>query len=390
MGIKHTYESVKYYIEVESNSDCELLSTEYINVKTNLKLKCKCGNDFERTYRIFRMGHVCCNICSNKNRMLSFEEVRDYINSKGCKLLSNEYNGYQEYLKIQCSCENVFYTTFASFKQSNKHTCDECTKKRMSENLNLDFEYVKYFIEVESNSGCKLLQNFYINYDTNIILQCPCGNKFETTFAHFKQKYKRQCNECSTLKRVSRRKTQKQFIDEVYNLVKDDYSVLGEYIDNNTNILMRHNNCVLGTHEYMVAPSNFLSGKRCPECAKHNTRGELSNFWKGGITPKNKLERGTSQYKEWRKQVFERDNYTCQCCGSYGGKLNAHHKENFSNNHDLRFDIDNGITLCKNCHHPNIKGSFHNVYGTKNNDSEQLKEYINSFKMNILINKNII
>ena len=382
MNRKYIYEDVKYYIEVESKSGCELLSIEYKNVKTNLIIKCKCGNIFERTFRIFKMGYVCCDICSNKKKMLSFEEVNDYISGKNCKLLSDEYKGYQDYLEIQCSCGNIFYTTFASFKQSNKHTCDECTKKKLSTNLSLNFDDIKYFIEVESGSKCNLLQDYYINYNTNIKLQCVCGNEFETTFAQFKQSNKRQCNKCGELKRVLQvRKTQKQFINEVYDLVKDEYSVLSEYIDNNTNILMRHNNCVLGTHEYTVTPGNFLSGKRCPECALYNVRGELSNFWKGGITPKNQLERGTYKYREWRNQVYKRDNYTCQCCGNYGGKLNAHHKENFSDNKELRFIIDNGITLCENCHHPNIKGSFHNIYGTKNNNTEQLREYIKRFEL---------
>lgn len=81
--------------------------------------------------------------------------------------------------------------------------------------------------------------------------------------------------------------------------------------------------------------------------------------------------------KEWRLAVFERDNFICQCCGWDKGKiLQAHHIKNFSNHPHLRLDIDNGITLCKHCHDPHHKGSFHDVYGTKNNTEEQLREYI--------------
>lgn len=65
---------------------------------------------------------------------------------------------------------------------------------------------------------------------------------------------------------------------------------------------------------------------------------------------KTREERRTPEYYKWRKSVFERDNYTCQVCGQVGGSLNAHHIELFSKNIEKRIDINNGITLCINCH----------------------------------------
>ena len=60
--------------------------------------------------------------------------------------------------------------------------------------------------------------------------------------------------------------------------------------------------------------------------------------------------RRTPEYYRWRKAVYERDNYTCQKCGTRGGNLNAHHIKPFSKNKELRTDINNGITLCCKCH----------------------------------------
>ncbi len=79
-------------------------------------------------------------------------------------------------------------------------------------------------------------------------------------------------------------------------------------------------------------------------------RGEKSSFWKGGIAPINKTIRSSSAYKEWRKSVFERDNWTCRECGLRGGILNADHIKPFSIYPELRFSVENGRTLCIACH----------------------------------------
>ncbi len=57
------------------------------------------------------------------------------------------------------------------------------------------------------------------------------------------------------------------------------------------------------------------------------------------------------EYIQWRKSVFGRDNYTCRLCGSgKGGNLNAHHIYPWKDYKYLRYDVDNGITLCIKCH----------------------------------------
>ncbi len=84
--------------------------------------------------------------------------------------------------------------------------------------------------------------------------------------------------------------------------------------------------------------------------AKLGKKGKESNAWKGGLTSANNIIRSSLEYKDWRKSVFERDNYTCQFCNQVGGKLNADHIKPFALFPDLRLDIDNGRTLCKDCH----------------------------------------
>ncbi len=78
--------------------------------------------------------------------------------------------------------------------------------------------------------------------------------------------------------------------------------------------------------------------------------GENNPRWKGGISSDRDKVRHTPALKCWKKNVLKRDNYTCRECGIRGGYLEAHHIKEFSNYPELRFDLDNGLTLCLPCH----------------------------------------
>jgi len=82
--------------------------------------------------------------------------------------------------------------------------------------------------------------------------------------------------------------------------------------------------------------------------------GEKCHLWRGGISQKNRTERGNImsmvEYKNWRRAVFEKDNYQCVNCGEMGGYLEADHIKSFKDFPELRFEVNNGQTLCKNCH----------------------------------------
>jgi len=80
--------------------------------------------------------------------------------------------------------------------------------------------------------------------------------------------------------------------------------------------------------------------------------GEKSYRWKGGISKLNIYRHyKNSEYINWRKKVFERDNYTCLNCGISGVFLHPHHIQSYTYYPEVRYDIDNGVTLCVPCHH---------------------------------------
>ena len=81
------------------------------------------------------------------------------------------------------------------------------------------------------------------------------------------------------------------------------------------------------------------------------TRNQENNpNWKGGKGRESKILYGSRMYKQWRRQVFQRDNYFCQFCGIKGTYLEAHHIKSWADYPELRFDLNNGMTLCKECH----------------------------------------
>ncbi len=103
----------------------------------------------------------------------------------------------------------------------------------------------------------------------------------------------------------------------------------------------------------------------------HLHRGEKSFNWRGGITPKHRLIRSSIENRFWVEGNLARDNRTCQRCKLKGGKLCVHHIQNFAQYPELRFAIDNGITLCRDCHR-----KFHKKYGIKNNNKKQIEKFL--------------
>lgn len=108
--------------------------------------------------------------------------------------------------------------------------------------------------------------------------------------------------------------------------------------------------------------SDPIKRKRLLDGMKLRSQSErwksAAHFQKGDKHPRYKgnqilRRRGMNnyEYKSWRTAVFRNDNFTCQSCGVKSGMIEAHHIKPWADYPELRFDVSNGITLCRACHY---------------------------------------
>lgn len=107
----------------------------------------------------------------------------------------------------------------------------------------------------------------------------------------------------------------------------------------------------------------------------YGVTGDKNPQWNPERTHEQRVaERKTNKDRLWRISVFVRDNYTCQVCGDdKGGNLVSHHLESYHKNEQGRYDIDNGVTLCKTCHL-----DYHHNHGWKNATKKKFEQFVAS------------
>lgn len=237
----------------------------YINYSTSIRVRHnKCGYVWKTRPELFKAGSRCIK-CHTKSRIKTNEEFLKEVYD----LVGDEYTFLEEYktartpIKYRHNPCGTIYKKSPNTFLTNRGMCAECN----GGGKNITTEKFKERLKKVRGDEYILLGKYTRSQDKTLFKHTVCGNTFEMTPAHIMNGI--SCPHCfGKLK-----KTTEQFKDEVAALRGDEYTVLGEYVNSENYVLMKHNTC---GYEWKVKPSNFINNEtQCPRCArKGKSRGE--------------------------------------------------------------------------------------------------------------------
>ena len=114
--------------------------------------------------------------------------------------------------------------------------------------------------------------------------------------------------------------------------------------------------CVICGKKVFIQPTQIKYRKRktCSiKCRGKNLTLLAMERRKTGVMTKHQIDRAerySKKAEDWRREVFMRDNYICQCCKKRGGYLEADHIKPWAFFPEIRYELSNGRTLCRKCH----------------------------------------
>ena len=169
--------------------------------------------------------------------------------------ISGIFNGYKNtMIEIKHKvCGKKFNTNYRNFRRNQRcHYCSPLKNSKLTHSSFIKKVKDKY------NDEYTILGN-YINNRTHLLVKHnKCGNKWEVRPDNLLNGY--GCNICGGSKKL----TTEEFKEKVFDIVGDEYSVLSEYKNSETKILMRHEKC---GYEWLIRPINFTTCyNRCPNC----------------------------------------------------------------------------------------------------------------------------
>ena len=255
----------------------------------------------------------------------------------------------------------------------HESTCPFCCGRKVCENNCLLTTHPHIAEEWHPTKNGKLTpENLTFGSTKTIWFQCEKNHEYKTRLNNRCGKKKYGCPTCS-----GRKLCKNNCLSATHpNLSKEWHLTKNKKLTPND--VSRSSNqkvwwkCSLN-HVWKAVISSRTYGAKsiCPKCARAKISGKNHYNYNHNLTDEDRMSR--RDIKEcviWRKVVFTKDDYICEICNIRWGNLAAHHLMGWNNNPHLRFNKNNGVTLCKKCHL-----DFHSIYGKGNNTTQQFIEY---------------
>lgn len=219
-AMSFTYDEVKHFVEIESNSGCLLLNKQYTDSRQKLKLRCRCGDVFWKTLNDFKHGNQRqCNECANRvvwDKELIIKYVGQYPNLELINI--NDDLNYKSNLLLKCECGVTYETTFKYFKKGIYKCCHNCMIEKRALNIRNSYEEVKR--NIESVEGYKLLSKTYSGYRKRLKIQCPESHVFYMSYGSF---YFAGCR-CLVCSESKGERAVREYLEEVCVKFKQEFT----------------------------------------------------------------------------------------------------------------------------------------------------------------------
>lgn len=184
-----------------------------------------------------------------RNTKLTTEEVREYVESFGYKLIG-EYISSKVKIQVQCPNDHEpYYVSWGNFKTGKR--CPKCKFEKLSNQYRRDEHYVENYIR---SYGYEWIDGDYVNGKSKIILWCDKGHEYTTSFDIFRNGFR--CPHCYGNAKLSYDEVKNKILNEGFTLLSD------EYINTQNKLTIE---CMFG-HVFEMTWNHFQQGERCPYC----------------------------------------------------------------------------------------------------------------------------
>lgn len=321
--------------------------------------KCVCGNTLNLTSRNLKTKVDLSCGCLNPKHKAYFNKIKKLFEDNGCVCLETSYKPAKSKWRFICQCGNRHSIYPDDFKKGRR--CAECGKKSMREKIRTPEDEIRKTFENSTDT----LQKIYFNKRAYVVYKCKNGHINNKQFTSYKNG--NGCKKCSNQRGSDKlRKTEKEVSKEL-----EGYGM--EYIGGYKNADLKFTfKCTCGN----IAEGYIGYLRKGGKCGCEYKKGTEHPKYDHSISlEERQLRRNYYSYREWVRNVFERDNYTCQSCWQHGGKLNAHHIMPYRAYPELRTELNNGITLCNFCHR-----TFHSIYNIQGFNRDDLIDFLDFTK----------